>query len=429
MSEFLESPPSVILDCGSYHLRAGYGGEKGPRLDVPTLVGHPRHWGVAMAAGMNESEVGEEALVKRGMLSVQTPIKNGLVQSWDEIEKLWSHIIFSELRVTPESHCFLTTQPVNSPASQQEKTLELMMETFHVHSLFLGTSQTMSLYAYGLTTGVVLDSGKDVSLAVPIHEGYALGRHVTKSPVAGQVLTNYLGSLLKEEGYSFGTAAELTVLNRAKEELCYVRPSFSLSNPGETWRSSAFQSSNSGNNDLDEEDFEGGADSTTRGTFMLPDGQEIPLSTHRYATPEVLFNFSILGNSREFDPPYKVRTEMGEIFEPSFEKGISWLPFAAINLCEPTLRSKLYSNIVIAGNNLAFPGARNRIENEVIQLYRENHTSEAVVPIHIRDTVSRGYSAWIGGSILARMTMFPHLAISRKEYEEEGLRVVHCKSL
>jgi len=58
---------SVILDCGAYHLRAGYAGESGPRLDVPALVGHPRHRGVAMAAGMNELDVGEEALVKRGM--------------------------------------------------------------------------------------------------------------------------------------------------------------------------------------------------------------------------------------------------------------------------------------------------------------------------------------------------------------------------
>lgn len=422
MNDFSCSPPSVILDCGAHHFRAGYGGEKGPRLDVPTLVGHPRHRGVAMAAGMNESEIGEEALVKRGMLTVASPIKDGLVQSWEEMEKLWSHVIFSELRVTPESHCFLATQPVNCPASQKEKALELMMETFHVHSLFLGTSQTMSLYCYGMTTGVVLDSGKDATIAVPIHEGYALGRHVTRSTVAGDVLTDYLGSLLKEEGYSFGTAAELTVLNQAKEELCYVKPSLH-----------SFNNDNTKNSELNESSENSSAPVTSieedaRETFVLPDGQEIPLSSQRYATTEILFNFSLL-NDPSLTPLYKVRTEMGEVFEPSFPKGVSWLPFAAINLCEPTLRSKLYANIVIAGNTLAFPGARARVESEVIQLYRENHTSEAVTPIHVHDTMSRGYSAWIGGSILARTSMFSHLAISREEYEEEGLRVVHCKSL
>lgn len=418
-----QATPSVILDCGSHHLRAGYGGEKGPRLDVPTLVGHPRHRGVAMAAGMNESEVGEEALVKRGMLTVTTPIKDGLVQSWDEMEKLWSHVIFSELRVTPESHCFLTTQTVNCPASQKEKTLELMMETFHVHSLFLGTSQAMSLYCYGMTSGVVLDSGKDASIAVPIHEGYALGRHVTRSPIAGQVLTDYLGSLLKEEGYSFGTAAESTVLNQAKEELCYVKSS--------KFKNSTDSSGGTENGlntiDLNSESM---VSSDALEIFMLPDGQEIPLSSHRFVTTEVLFNFSLLGGgSSVYDPPYKVRTEMGEVFEPSFRKGVSWLPFAAINLCEPTLRPKLYANVVIAGNTLAFPGARTRVEDEIIQLYRENHTSEAVTPIHVHDSAVRGYSAWIGGSILARTPMFSHLAISRQEYEEEGLRVVHCKTL
>eukprot|EP00796_Vickermania_ingenoplastis_P004281 gene4281-3097_t len=423
MSSFVASTPSVILDCGSHHLRAGYGGEMGPRLDVPTLVGHPRHRGVAMAAGMNESEVGEEALVKRGMLTVKMPIKDGLVQSWDEMEKLWSHVIFSELRVTPESHCFITTQNVNCPASQKEKTLELMMETFHVHSLFLGTSQAMSLYCYGMTTGVVLDSGKDASIAVPIHEGYALGRHVTRSPIAGQVLTDYLGSLLKEEGYSFGTAAELTVLNQAKEELCYVKPC-AFNHSSDASRTTQLSAPNELTTNSEPPD----SDDADREMFMLPDGQEIPLSAHRHVTTEVLFNFSLLGDER-YEPLYKVRTEMGEVFEPSFHKGISWLPFAAINLCEPTLRPKLYANIVIAGNTLAFPGARSRVENEIIQLYRENHTSEAVTPIHVHDTMCRGYSAWLGGSILARTPMFPHLAISRQEYEEEGLRVVHYKSL
>lgn len=54
-----------------------------------------------------------------------------------------------------------------------------------------------SLYAYGLTTGLVLDSGKDHTTAVPVHEGYALGRHVSSSRVAGDVLTDYLSDLLK----------------------------------------------------------------------------------------------------------------------------------------------------------------------------------------------------------------------------------------
>ncbi|KPI89697.1 putative actin-like protein [Leptomonas seymouri] len=429
------STAAVVLDCGSSHSRAGFGGEKGPRLDVPTLVGYPRHRGIAMAAGMNEQEVGEEALLKQGSLNVHHPIHNGFIQDWGDVEKLWSHLFFNELRVSPETHCFLLTEPVNTPSPQRERTLEIMMETFRAHSLYLGTSQVLSLYSYGLTTGLVVDSGKDVTRAVPIHEGYALGRHVTQSSVAGAALTSYLGKLLRAHGYALGTASEQDVLNQAKEDLCYVQQqSFAAAASGERslQRSAAETSVNSGSTAAAPAP-EGVAPT---GDFVLPDGQRIPLGTERHRTPEVLFNFSLLsemesgGTDRQlYEPRCKVRTDIGDLFTPSFEKGVSWLPFAAVNNCEPSLQPQLYANMVVAGGSLSFPGARTRLETEVRQLYRESHPSEAVLPINVRDMACRAYSAWLGGSMLAQTAVFQHLVVSRKEYEEEGARVIQYKSL
>lgn len=461
---------TVILDCGSSHLRAGFGGERGPRLDIPTLVGYPRHRGLAMAAGMNEQEVGEEALLKQGVLNVHQPIRNGFIDDWGDIEKLWSHIFFNELRVSPETHCFTMTQPVNTPALQKEKTLEILMETFHAHSLYLGTSQVLSLYSYGLTTGLVVDSGKDMTRAVPVHEGYALGRHVTQTPIAGAALTKYLSELLRREGYALGTATEREILSQAKADLCFVRRSAYMTQFGSSidasttaasllrmvkanestatrdmvnsksfrneGKSSALQRNLSSGpaaaSDKPENDaVDGGegdeVENVAEESFVLPDGQRIPLRQERYRTTEVLFDFSLL--SSDYDPQCKVRTDMGDIFVPSFPKGISWLPFAAVNNCEVTLQPQLYANIVMAGNTLSFPGTRDRLEAELQQLYRESHPSEAVAQIRVRDMQCRGYSAWLGGSLLSRTSMFHHLVVSRKEYEEEGLRVIHCKSL
>ncbi|AIN96513.1 actin-like protein, putative [Leishmania panamensis] len=478
------SNATVVLDCGSCHSRAGFGGEKGPRLDVPTLVGYPRHRSIAMAAGMNEQEVGEEALLKQGSLDVHHPIRDGFINDWGDVEKLWSHLLFNELRVSPETHCFLLTQPVNTPAAQRERTLEIMMETFHAHSLYLGVSQVLSLYTYGLTTGLVVDSGKDITRAVPIHEGYALARHVTQSPVAGAALTRYLGGLLREQGYALGTATEQELLNRAKEDLCYVQPrphaqrgaagdfftsapgilagtspaaagassrrgtklgretkdsidSASLATTPTTARGKDTLSESAGDNHR--EDDGGSSSAVETGVtedFVLPDGQRIPLTVERYDTVEVLFNYSLLAlmdshgrNDRTYEPRCKVRTDMGDVFHPSFAKGISWLPFAAVNNCEATLRPQLYANMVLAGGSASFPGLKTRLEAEVRQLYRESHPSEAVVPIQVRDMPCRAYSAWLGGSMLSQTTVFQHLVVSRKEYEEEGGRVIHYKSL
>ncbi|KAG8348430.1 putative Actin [Trypanosoma vivax] len=427
-----ERVPVVILDAGAHHFRAGYASDGAPRLDIPTLVGQPRNRGVAVAAGMNEYEVGDVALAKRGMLTVNNPIENGLVVSWEHMEKLWGHLMYSELRVIPESHCFIVPQAVNTLASQKEKTLELMMETFHVHSLFLGTSQVLSLYGYGLTTGLVIDSGKDRTLAVPIHEGYPLGRHVAESGVAGDKLTEYFASLLRREGYSFGTPVEMQVLNTAKEELCYVQPP-RWKNPhssvvsGHTDALGDCEYNFCWDNDGSNSPLTsgGGKVDAVEEVFYLPDGHAIPLSDHRHLTTEILFNFGILGD--QYIPKSSYMTELGEVFQPSFPMGISWLPFAAINNCQPAMWTQLFANIVLAGGNVSFPGTRERIEAEVTQLYRETHTSEAVTKIRVHDIPCRVYSAWIGGSMLAGTSMFPHLTVSRQEYEEQGHRVVHCK--
>ena len=46
---------------------------------------------------------------KRGTLTLDYPIKCGLVQNWENMEKIWHHVFYNELRVVPEDHpCLLT---------------------------------------------------------------------------------------------------------------------------------------------------------------------------------------------------------------------------------------------------------------------------------------------------------------------------------
>lgn len=70
-------------------------------------------------------------------------------------------------------------------------------------SFYLALQQVLSLYASGKTTGVVVDSGYALTSTVPIYEGFALSHATQQIALAGVNLTDYLMSLMKEEGVTF----------------------------------------------------------------------------------------------------------------------------------------------------------------------------------------------------------------------------------
>jgi len=69
---------------------------------------------------MRETLVGDEAQVKRGVLSIDYPIEHGIVTNWDDMETIWEHIFYNELRKPPEEHPILLTEPPLNPKGNRE---------------------------------------------------------------------------------------------------------------------------------------------------------------------------------------------------------------------------------------------------------------------------------------------------------------------
>jgi len=255
-----------------------------------------------------------------------------------------------------------------------------MFEVFSVPKLHLSMQAVCALYATGRTTGVVLDSGDGVSHTVPIYEGFAIPHSIQKMLLAGCDLTTYLQTLLKERNLNFNTPTEMDIVKDIKETMCYVVGDFDA----------AMRDAKESN--------------ACDKNYNLPDGKQIMIGNERFRCAEAMFRPEVLGKDIE---------------------GVHKNCFESITRShtEASVRRDLFSNIILTGGSTLFEGMSERMQHEMSKLADGvNSKAKVLAP------PERLYSVWLGGSILASLSTFQTMWISKQEYDEYGgAQIIHDK--
>ncbi|KAM3848907.1 actin-like protein 7A [Vipera latastei] len=363
---------AVVIDIGTGSCKCGFAGEQKPSHVISSTVG--KHIQETAKTGDNRKEtfVGRELQEATVPLKLVNPLRHGIIVDWDSVQDMWEYLFLREMRIRPEEHAVLVSDPPLSPTTNREKYAEMIFETFSTPAMHIAYQSRLSMYSYGKTSGLVVESGHGVSYVVPIYEGYTMPNITERVDYAGSDVTQYLMNLINENIKLF-TEKDRSILEDIKENYCFTS--------------------------LDYQHDAAAAPRKHEIEYQLPDGQIIIIGKERFLCAEMLFKPSLI-NSQQL--------------------GLPLLTMTSLNKCDVTLKKNLMGNILLCGGCTMLKGFADRFQRELIRMCPNDNPISSASP-------ERNTSVWTGGSILASLKAFQQLWVHRREYEEKGPFYIYRK--
>jgi len=407
------SRPPAIIDNGTGYTKMGYAGNYQPNFIVPTVIStidekKAASSGLSTRVADLDFYIGDKALQKREGYNIDYPIKHGIIDNWDNMEKYWQRCIFQYMRFDPEEHyVMLTEPPLNSPENR-EYTAEVMFETFNVPGLYIAVQAVLALCAAKLSgkaedarvTGTVIDSGDGVTHVIPVVDGYVIGSCIKHIPLAGRDVTNFILEFLRNRGEKIPSEDQLDVARMIKERYCYVCKDL-----------------------VDEYKAYDADDEKTKAKFKKYNhvhkktGKTFPVDVgyERFLGPEIFFTPEMF--SEQFDKP------LAEIVDSTI-----------LNCPIDTIRS-LYKYITLSGGSTMFKNFAPRLQRDIRRKTEaRDKKREAAFPgmqlkkmeVKVIKHKWQRFAVWFGGSMLASQPQFLGKFHTKAQYDEEGPRIARA---
>ena len=379
----------LVIDLGNAYTKIGFSGEDLPKEIIPSLYARNK-----MFDKKNEIGAFDQKMDIFGYEATEPQYKDDFdlfhLTCGDHKEKT-SKEYLEFLKEALENKMGLSISEYDvivniSPIKNEENIRaygRLFIEELGFKALAMINSSSLSLYATGRTSGLVVQCGETRTYTVPIYEGFPLYHALNKTKIGGRDLTEIFRRGILEEKIDI-KEGDIHTLRQVKEKTCCV--------PVE--QNYEFY--------LDENN----EDIINKETqlFKLPDETivSIPRKT-RIKASELLFTPGVLEEKKN-------------------EQGLINLITGSIiktEMIDKKFKENLIENIVLSGGTTMMEGFADRVYQDLYN-YKDNNGFELEYePVIIAEN-NRAIGKWIGMSMIASMSAFDKLFIKKSDYQELG---------
>ncbi len=425
---------AIVADIGSSTARIGFAGSDLPQAYFQCAVGNKVEVPSSSSSKVSSSGYEHDLSLFREGMSVQYPVKDGLISDWDAYESIWRYSLDRYTRAdSRETPMIIAEKPYNPPENRLKLT-ELMFERFNIPALFVAKDAVLACYACGRTTGLVVDCGGSGCTVTPVQDGWVETRGLNRSAIGGLYMDSYMADLLRkwrpsnvplplfrlERTLSQGLNRVITSKPRALQNVHATYDAYMSMELGREMKESISRVAESSLLEMESK-----LANIPLNQYELPDGTLIDVGLERFAASELLFDSAPVDLDSQYVRALGVHCTRDGALAAS-KDGLISMAADSVFRCDYELQTALVSNLIVSGGCSVPDNMPERIRADL-----ESMLKISVPTCRVKVTASapneRAICPWLGASILGSLGSFQEMYISKREYDEFGPNIVEKK--
>eukprot|EP00762_Andalucia_godoyi_P002761 ANDGO_04441.mRNA.1 Actin-related protein 4 len=388
-----------VLDLGTHTLRGGFAGEDVPRCWEPSYC-YLEPQSSPLSSNPNAAAASSSSPLLNPRAILTSHRRDGLEFSpisTSHFSDVATSVFETHMRSRLADFPMLVT---GSPAfaedvAGRELIAKQAFEVLRVPGIFFARAPVLSAFCVGKPNAFVIDCGHSHTTVTPVIDGYALGKSTATSAVEhGAAVSKRLRDAILAKLESGGVAAEEML--RPLYEVKAKQKGQGVDSVSLAYRQFAVNrlvdDAKEGLCAVAKERFQD-LQGVAPKQYELPDGRSIDLGQERVLAVE------------------------------PFVQTIPDLVMDSLGRTDRDHTKDLLGNVVLCGGNASWADLLFRLQLDL----GSRTTGAARVKIHGLQANDRRFATWIGGSILSTLGTFQQMWVSRAEYEEHGVSIIHKK--